>query len=204
MIQTIEWKAIPREAGKKSEVKQFRNKGYIPAEIYGKGHENFHAYIPKKSVLSRPHGTFLINLVVEGEEEPKVCILKSIQYNYLGDEPIHVDLYEVTFGVELDVEVPIELVGTPKGIEFGGLLEQHLHTLLVRTVPRQIPEEIKIDVSNLDIGDVLYVRDITPPEGVKILTPPDEVIATVSEPEEAVLEEEVPGVEEEVTEETVE
>ncbi len=197
MIQTIEWEVIEREIGKKSTVKEFRKKGYIPAEIYGKGHSNAHVFIRKKDLLNRPHGNFLIQLKLESEEEPRICILKDIQYNYLGDEPIHVDLYEVTFGVELDVEVPVELVGTPKGIEYGGVLEHHLHTLLVRTVPRKIPEAIQVDVSNLGLGDVLYVRDIVPPEGVKILTPPEEVVAVVSEPEEEVVE-----TEEETTEET--
>ncbi len=201
MIQTIEWSAILRQPGKKSEVKSYRAKGYIPAEIYGKGHENAHVYLNKKEVLNRPHGNFLINITLEGEEEPRICILKNIQYNYLGDEPIHVDLYEVTFGVELDVEVPVELVGTPKGLEFGGLLEQHLHHIIVRTIPRNIPEKIEVDVSNLDVGDVLHVSDITPPEGVKILSHPEEVVAVVLEPEVQSLETEEEVVEEAVAEE---
>ncbi|WP_457641997.1 50S ribosomal protein L25/general stress protein Ctc [Persephonella sp.] len=182
-MQRIEWKAIPRTVGKKSEVKQFRKKGYIPVEIYGKGHENAHAYIYWKDLANRPKGMFLIDLKIEGEKEPKVCILKDIQYNYLGDQPIHIDLYEVTFGVELDVDVPVELVGKPKGLEVGGVLEQHLHTITVRTVPRKIPDKIKVDVSGLDVGDVLHVRDVTPPEGVRIMENPDEVIAVVIEPE---------------------
>ena len=202
MIQRIEWKAIPRTVGKKSEVKEFRRKGYIPFEVYGKGRENAHGYIYWKDLANRPKGMFLIDLHIEGEEEPRVCILKDIQYNYLGDQPIHIDLYEVTFGVELDVDVPVELVGTPKGLEYGGVLEQHLHTITIRTVPRKIPEKIEVDVSNLDVGDVLHVRDITPPEGVKIMENPDEVVAVVLEPEvEAVTEEEVP---EEAVEETKE
>ena len=191
MIQRIEWKAIPRTPGKKSEVKEYRKKGYIPVEVYGKGHENAHAYIYWKDLADRPSGMFLIDLKIEGEEEPKVCILKDVQYNYLGDQPIHVDLYEVTFGVELDVEVPVEVVGKPKGLEVGGILEKPLHTIMIRTVPRNIPEKIVVDVSNLDVGDVLHVRDITPPEGVKIMTPGDEVVAVVLEPEvEEVIEEE--------------
>ena len=201
MVQRIQWKALKRQPGKKSEVKAFRKKGYLPVEIYGKGHENAHAYIYWKDLADRPHGTFLIDLQIEGEEEPRVCILKDIQYSYLGDEPIHVDLYEVTFGVELDVEVPVELVGKPIGLEKGGLLEQHLHTLTVRTVPRQIPEKIEVDVSGLDIGDVLHVSDIKVPEGVKIMTPPEEVVAVVLEPEVETVEEELP---EEAVEEVTE
>lgn len=183
MIKTIKWKALKRVPGRKSEVKQYRKKGYIPVEIYGKGHENAHAYIYWKDLADRPHGNFLINFHIEGEEEPRVCILKDIQYNYLGDTPIHVDLYEVTFGVELDVEVPVELVGKPVGLEKGGLLEQHLHTITVRTVPRKIPEKIEVNVSKLDVGDVLHISDITLPEDIRIMTPPEEVVAVVIEPE---------------------
>jgi large subunit ribosomal protein L25 len=197
MIQRIEWKAIPRTVGKKSEVKKFRAQGYIPVEVYGKGKENAHAYIYWKDLVNRPKGMFLIDLKIEGEEEPRICILKDIQYNYLGDQPIHVDLYEVTFGVELDVDVPVVLVGTPKGLEYGGVLEQHLHTITIRTVPRKIPDKIEVDVSNLGLGDVLFVKDITPPEGVKIMENPDEVVAVVIEPEET-----AEATEEETTEET--
>ncbi|NPA13301.1 MAG: 50S ribosomal protein L25/general stress protein Ctc [Aquificae bacterium] len=195
-MQRIQWKALKRVPGKKSEVKEFRRKGYIPVEVYGKGHDNAHGYIYWKDLADRPSGMFLIDLHIEGEEEPRVCVLKDIQYNYLGDTPIHVDLYEVTFGVELDVEVPIELVGRPKGLEVGGILEKHLHTLLIRTVPRKIPEKIVVDVSHLDVGDVLHVRDITPPEGVRIMTPGDEVVAVVLEPEAEATEETEEEVEE--------
>ncbi len=188
MIQTIEWKALPRKKGTKSEVKQNRMKGLLPAEVYGKGHPNISVYIQKKALLNRPHGNFLINLMIEGDPEPKLCVLKDIQYNYLGDEPIHVDLYEVTSGVEFDIEVPVEFVGKAVGLEKGGIFEAHLHHILVRTEPKNIPEKIVVDISNLDIGQVLHVRDITPPEGVKIMTPGDEVLAVISEPEEVVEE----------------
>lgn len=198
MIQRIEWKAKPRTVGKKSEVKKYRKEGYIPVEVYGKGKENAHAYIYWKDLEKRPTGMFLIDLKIEGEEEARICVLKDIQYNYLGDQPIHVDLYEVTFGVELDVDVPVELVGKPKGLELGGVLEQHLHTLSIRTLPRKIPDKIEVDVSNLGLGDVLYVKDITPPPDVKIIENPDEVVAVVIEPEETGVEEE------ETTEETEE
>jgi len=197
MIQRIEWKALPRTTGKKSEVKSFRKKGYIPVEVYGKGKENAHAYVYWKDLVNRPKGMFLIDLKIEGEEEPRICILKDIQYNYLGDQPIHIDLYEVTFGVELDVDVPVVLVGTPKGLEYGGVLEQHLNTITVRTVPRKIPDKIEVDVSNLGLGDVLFVKDIVAPEGVKIMENPDEVVAVVIEPEET-----TETTEEETTEET--
>lgn len=183
MIQTIEWKALPREKSTKSSLNEMRRKGFIPAELYGKGHPNVSVFISKKDLLKRPKGLFFINIALEGQE-PKLCILKDIQYNYLGDEPIHVDLYEVTQGMEIDIEVPVEFVGRPKGIEMGGIFEPHLHSIVIRTTPKNIPEKIHIDVSNLGVGEVLHVRDIPPIEGVRIMTPGDETVAVVSEPEE--------------------
>lgn len=183
MIQTIEWKALPREKSTKSSLNEMRRKGFIPAELYGKGHPNVSVFISKKDLLKRPKGLFFINIALEGQE-PKLCILKDIQYNYLGDEPIHVDLYEVTQGMEIDIEVPVEFVGRPKGIEMGGIFEPHLHSIVIRTTPKNIPEKIYIDVSNLGVGEVLHVRDIPPIEGVRIMTPGDETVAVVSEPEE--------------------
>ncbi len=189
MIQTIQWNALTRKKTTKSEIKNYRKQGYLPAELYGKGHPNISVYISKKALLSRPHGNFLIDLVIEGESESKLCILKDIQYSYLGDDPIHVDLYEVTQGVEFDIEVPIEFSGKAKGVEKGGIFEAHIHFVLVRTTPKNIPEKIVVDVSNLDLGEVLHVRDIVLTEGVKIMTPGDEVVAVVSEPEVEVTEE---------------
>lgn len=183
MIQTIEWKALPREKTVKSKLNEMRKKGFIPAELYGKGHPNVSVYISKKDLLKRPKGLFFVNVEIEGQE-PKLCILKDIQYNYLGDEPIHVDLYEVTQGVEIDIEVPVEFVGKPKGLELGGIFEPHLHSIVIRTTPKNIPEKIYVDVSNLGLGEVLHVRDIPPIEGVRIMTPGDETVAVVSETEE--------------------
>lgn len=183
MIQTIEWNVLPREKGTKSQLNQKRREGYIPAELYGKGHQNVSVFISRKDLLKRPTGLFFINVKLEGQE-PKLCILKDIQYNYLGDEPIHVDLYEVTQGLEIDIEVPVEFVGRPKGLELGGIFEPHLHSIIIRTTPKNIPEKIYVDVSNLNVGEVLHVRDIPPIEGVRIMTAGDETLAVVSEPEE--------------------
>lgn len=189
MIQTIEWKALKRIKGTKSEIKQKRKEGYLPAELYGKGHPNISVCVNKKDFLKRPKGLFFINVIVEDDENPKLCILKNVQYNYLGDEPIHLDLYEVTQGLEIDVEVPVEFVGKPKGLELGGIFEPHIHSIVIRTTPKNIPEKIEIDVSNLGLGEVLHVRDIPPMEGIRIMTHPDETVAVLSEPEETSTEE---------------
>jgi large subunit ribosomal protein L25 len=184
-MQRITLKAIPRKIGRKSELKRMRKAGWLPAEVYGKGVENLHVYISKKDFEKLPHGeAFLINLEVEGEKEPRVCILKEVQTDWTGTNPIHVDLQDLTYTQEIEAEIPVRIVGTPKGIEKGGTLEVVLHTLTVKAPPAKLPEYIEVDVSNLDVGDVLYVKDIPVPEGTKIMDNPDEVVVVVLEPEE--------------------
>ncbi len=184
-MRRIPLKAIPRRIGRKSELKRMRKAGWLPAEVYGKGVENLHVYIPKKDFEKLPHGeAFLINLEVEGEQEPRVCILKEVQTDWTGINPIHVDLQDLTHTAEIEAEIPVHIVGTPKGIEKGGTLEVAMHTITVKAPPAKLPEVIEIDVSDLDLGDVIYVKDIPVPEGTKILDNPDEVVVVILEPEE--------------------
>jgi large subunit ribosomal protein L25 len=184
-MRRIPLKALPRKIGRKSELKRMRKQGWLPAEVYGKGVENLHVYISKKDFEKLPHGeAFLINLEVEGEQEPRMCILKEVQTDWTGTNPIHVDLQDLTNTAEIEAEIPIHVVGTPKGLEKGGTLEIVMPTITVKTPPAKLPEYIEIDVSNLDLGDVIYVKDIPVPEGTKIVDNPDEVVIVLLEPEE--------------------
>lgn len=181
-MRKVSLKLIPRELGKKSEIKRMRRGGYIPVEVYGKNVENRHAYVSLKDLMSLPHGeTFLIEADVDGER--RMCLLKDIQVGYLGDDPVHVDLYDISHTKEIEIEVPLEFVGTPAGVGLGGTFEVMMHTLTVKASVDSIPDKITVDVSAMNLGDVLHVRDITPPSGCVIMDSPEEVIAVVLEPE---------------------
>ena len=187
-----------RDTGRKAYVKEMRAKGYIPVEIYGKGVDNAHGWISAKDLLSFPHGeAFLIEAGVDGDK--RVCILKDVQYGWLGDNPIHIDLYDLSRVKEIDVEIPLEFVGKPAGVELGGTFEILMHTLTIRVKPAELPDRIQVDVSSLGLGEALHVRDISVPEGCSVLDNPEETVAVVVEPE---VEEET--VEEETGEETPE
>ncbi len=187
-MKRVKVKLLPRTPGKKSELKRMRREGYIPVEIYGKGVENAHAWISAKDFLSLPHGeTFLMEVELNGER--RLCILKDVQYGWLGDNPIHVDLYDLANVKEIEVEVPIEFVGTPAGVELGGTFEALMHTLTVKAKPSELPDRIVVDVSGLGLGDAIHVRDIKAPEGCVILDNPEETVAIVIEPEEEATEE---------------
>ncbi len=199
-MKKVSLEVFPRQIGKKSELKRKRKEGFIPAEIYGKDVENYHAYVKAKDLekLLSEGGAYLLEIETDGKK--RVCILKEVQYGWLGDNPIHVDLYDISNVKELEVEVPIEFVGTPAGVTEGGTFEPIMHTLTIKAQPQNIPEKITVDVSGLGLGDSLHVRDITPPEGCVIIDAPEETVAVVLEVEEEVPTEETAGEEQPSTE----
>ncbi len=188
-MKVVEVEATRREKTGKQVAKKLRREGLLPAVIYGGGRpEATPIAIPAKEVrrLKHHHGLVKVKL---GDEE-RMCILKDIQYNWLGDVPIHVDFQEVTFGEMIEVVVELEFVGTPVGVsEEGGVLEILKREVAIETLPRAIPEKIVVDISNLHAGDALHVGDLPLPEGAKLVDNPEETVVVVTEPEEAATEE---------------
>jgi large subunit ribosomal protein L25 len=183
-MKVVEVKATRRDKTGKEVAKKLRREGLLPAVIYGGGRpEATPIAIPAKEVNRIKHHHGLIKLDLDGEE--RFCILKDVQYNWLGDVPIHVDFQEVTFGETIEVVVELDFVGTPVGVsEEGGILEILKREVAIETLPREIPEKIVVDISNLHVGDALHVKDLPLPEGAKFVDNPDEAVVVVAEPEE--------------------
>jgi len=188
-MKVVEVEATRREKTGKQVAKKLRREGLLPAVIYGGGRpEATPIAIPAKEVRRLKHHHGLVKVKLDDEE--RMCILKDIQYNWLGDVPIHVDFQEVTFGETIEVVVELEFVGTPVGVsEEGGVLEILKREVAIETLPRAIPEKIIVDISNLHAGDALHVGDLPLPEGAKLVDNPEETVVVVTEPEEAATEE---------------
>ncbi|SNR82417.1 50S ribosomal protein L25 [Desulfurobacterium atlanticum] len=189
-METVKLQATLRKGTGKGVARKLRREGLLPAVIYGGGRPEATPIAIKASDIKKiKHHSGLIYIDLEGEE--RVCILKDIQYNYLGDVPLHVDFHEVTFGEVITTTVEIEFVGTPVGVkEENGVLEIFLREVEIETLPKSIPEKLVVDISNLHAGDALHVSDIPVPEGVRILEDPETAVVVVSEQEEAPAEEE--------------
>ena len=201
----VQWRA-----GKgKEEARRLRNQGLIPAVVYGQREEAIPVTLNPQELSKVLRGgageRTLINLTIEGLQDgplTKTVILKEKQIDPLKRTLLHVDLYTIAMDEEIYVDVPIYIVGKATGVEQGGVLEQILREIEVRCLPGDIPPRIDVDVSALDIGDAIHVRDITL-EKAKIQVDSEQTIVTVVPPtvyEEAVVEEEV-AEEEEVEEE---
>jgi len=190
---------VRKKTGKEV-AKKLRKQGLIPAILYGPHTEP----IPLtarlnelKKILLRHRGEQLIfNLTIQdnGQSTQKMALIKELQYHPVTDEIIHADFYEVRMDRPVEVDVPVVVVGKAKGVERGGLLEVLMHELTVSCLPDRIPDRIEIDVSDLDVGDTLHVRDLTPPEGVRFAEDPEAPVVTIVEvEEEGTAEEETEG-----------
>jgi large subunit ribosomal protein L25 len=114
-------------------------------------------------------------LKFEGKSE--TLLVKDLQYDYLGKDVIHVDFMRVNLDEKADVNVMLEFKGTPAGVAEGGILDVHLDTIEVNCPVTGIPETIVLNVKELGIGDTIYAREITLPEGATLLTDGEMVIA---------------------------
>jgi len=117
--------------------------------------------------------------------------LKEYQTHPVTDKIIHIDFLAIHEKETITIDVPLEFIGKPVGISKGGILEILLHELTIECLPSEVPDKITVDISNLDIGDVLHVKDIKVPKGIKVVDNPEETVATIlTEAKEEVEEEE--------------
>lgn len=181
-MSDIKLPAKKRELTTKGAVNQSRKEGFVPGVFYSKGVDPISITVSELALKPFVYTseTHLINLEIEGHE-PLRCILKDIQFDPVSDRIIHVDLYGVTVGQTLQIQVPVQIIGNAVGIKEGGKLQVQLHKIDVECLPKDIPDHIELTVTNLGIGDSIHAGDIKI-ENVKILTPEDVVIVTVAAP----------------------
>ena len=188
----IKLAALKRDDYRHAVTKEIRDRGFIPAVVYGKDKPSQTVQVDSVELLKtvRDEGrNAIISLEVENGDTLDV-MLHEYQRNPIKDELIHADFYIVDMSEEMDVEVYINVVGEAPGTKEGGILQQPMHALQVRAKPRDIPEEIVVDVAELAIGDSISVADIKESNKFEILDDPDTTLVSVLPPEEEEEEEE--------------
>jgi len=178
---TAQVAAKPRsELGSRSN-KRLRDSGFVPGVIYGHKEAVVPITLPKKELVGHlEHGTHLFDLNLDGGKSEKVLV-KEVQYDHLGMEVIHVDFARVSLDEKVTVTVPLELKGTPKGEADGGVLQQIISELEVECIVTEIPDIVRHNVSEMAKDDVLHIKDLKLPPGVKVLQDEDLIVATVKE-----------------------
>lgn len=172
-----------REGRGKNDARRARRDGMVPITVYGGGAETVAAVAPARdlaAILRSESGrNTIFTIDVEGAGSSEV-MFHDRQIDPVKGRLIHADLTRLVKGQKIEVTVPLHLVGEPIGVkEKQGVLEQIIREIEIRCEPRQIPDSLDVDVTNLDVHDLLHVSDIAVGEGVEILTDPEQVIATI-------------------------
>src|ERR1700733_12312958 len=200
MAKTVSLQVSQRAGIGRTALKGVRQAGRVPGVLYGKAKD--------KSVRSRPieidakklfavlHSSTSENVLVDVEVtdasgakvDQHLALLQDVQHHPLEDYIIHIDLHEIDQDEVLHAEVPVTSVGEPVGVKTGGgLLETMLRTIRVACLPRDLPDLITVDVSELTIGHSVHVREVKLPNGVTAMNPPELPVFSVFAPKEEVV-----------------
>jgi large subunit ribosomal protein L25 len=188
MAEVVLQAEVRNDVGKHA--RRVRQAGKIPGVFYSHGEENINlsATIFGLKPLIYTSQAHLVDLKLDNGQS-KTCVLRNVQFDPITDLPVHFDLQGVRADEELTIEVPVILVGTPKGVEDGGTTQHVMHRLRVACLPRFIPNHVEINIAELDINDSIHVKDISI-ENVRLLDNEGNTIVAVVPP--TVLKEETP------------
>ena len=191
-MKAVALEAFPRAAKKRNAVKQLRAGGRVPGVVYGgEGAEARSVEVDTKkleTLLKQATETVLVDLGVDGKQS--LTLLQEVQHHPLTREYLHVDFHEVAENQPVSANVPVESKGEPEGVKTdGGLLEHLLYRVRVRALPRDLPELIEVDVSEMEIGDSVTIGHLPLPDGVETLGDPSNTVLFVAKPRK--VEEEV-------------
>ncbi len=194
MAQQLKLSATVRKETGKGVARRLRKKGTLPAVLYGHKTTSMPLEVDLKQftqvILGEKGGRKLFGLSIEGNTE-KTVVIKELQIEPVKRNYLHVDFFEVAMDEEITMQIPIKLVGEAEGVKLGGVLQQVRRELEIRCLPAQIPDTLEIDVSSLNVGDSIHLKDMQLPPGTKILEDAGLTIATVLAPtiEKEVVEE---------------
>jgi large subunit ribosomal protein L25 len=174
----------PRERLGSRYAARLRKSGRLPAVIYGHQKDPVHVAIDTKQLTTLVFdNAHLLEVKLADAAEP--CLIKDVQWDYLGKEIIHVDLTRVDLSETVEVEVGVELIGEAVGLkEEGAFLDHQVSSLTIECRADSIPELIEVDVSELGVDQAITVADLKLPEGVKCTMDEDTIIAQVTIAEE--------------------
>ena len=186
MAQQVKLKAQKRTVIGRNAIKNIKKEGLVPGVVYGSQAQPMALQVDGrelKNVLahaSSEHVLVELEIMDDGQSTSRLALIQEVQHHPLKRDLLHVDFHAVSATEKITSEVPIEAFGDALGVRtFGGLLEYSLRSLDVECLPQDLPDIIRIDVSNLNIGESFHVRDIPLPSGVEALTDADLTVVSV-------------------------
>ena len=169
----------------KGPARKARRDGFIPGVVYGHGESPVAVNVPRRefevAMRTAKGSNVIVGLKLDGTGE-QTAIIREVQRDPLTHDILHLDFHHISLTEKVTIEVNVHLVGIPEGVKnSGGVLEHIARTIEIEVLPTQIPASIEADVTALEIGDSIHVRDLVVPNAV-VLSDPDTTIATVVPP----------------------
>jgi large subunit ribosomal protein L25 len=170
--------AVRKEQGK-GPAGRFRRSGKIPSIVYGRK-EPLSIVIDEHEFGSKFRAVSESTIIkLQSDNSAIEVLVKDYQEDIVSGRITHIDFYEIDQSRALRARVAIHLRGNAKGVREGGLLETLVHDIEIECLPKDLPQDIEVDVTDLDIGHSVHVRDLPPMPGVRVVTPSDQVVCTV-------------------------
>lgn len=181
MSISVTLKAQARTGSGSSAASKLRKQGLVPAIVYGHKQDNVQVAVSAEELdrAIRIQHARVLDLEIGGKKE--TVLIRELQWDYLGKQMIHVDFERKDRAELVRVTVPVELRNAPKATG-GGVLDQPLHTLHIECPLGNIPEAIRIDITNLTLGSPIHVKELALPEKVKVLESPEAVVVQLKLP----------------------
>jgi len=174
-MKSVALNAAPRVETRRNKIAVLRASGRVPAVIYGRNLPSRNLSVDARELHTLLHHSasenILVDLAVQGDTLPKrLALIQEVQHHPLNGAVLHVDFHEVREDEKVTIAVPVETTGEAIGVKTGGgVLEHVLFRLKLRALPKDLPEQLILDVTSLEAGRAIHIGDIQPPEGVEIL-----------------------------------
>jgi len=189
MAKEVKLKVERRSAIGRSAARKLKSEGSVPAVIYGGKTAPEPLKVSRRDItalLSHASGeNVLVELEISGDGEgtTRTALVQEVQHAPVGGAILHVDFHAVSMDEMIEADVPVEPTGIANGVKnFGGLMEQSLRSIAIECLPRDLPDRITVDVSAMNIGDSIHVRDLKMPDGVTATVQPDLTVISVVAP----------------------
>jgi large subunit ribosomal protein L25 len=185
MAKILDLQAEPRNVAGTSAVKRLRKAGIVPAALYGRKAQptnlQVHGKTFSKLLETSASDNILVSLKMEGGAE-QLALVQEVQHDYLRGGILHIDFHAVVSDEEIHANVPVATVGESPGQKLGGLIEFLHHEVEVHCLPKDLPENIEVNISELQLGQVVHIGDMKFPEGVTPRLGADVVVIMCVEP----------------------
>lgn len=170
-----------RDASGKSPVaRRLRQIGRVPGVLFGSDDPVAFSVDALEAAAVRRHGATLLDVTLDGKTQ--LAVVKEFQLHPVRGDIVHIDLQSVRMDQRVKTVAQVELYGDCPGVKAGGVLTQGARELSIESTPSDIPDSIRIDVSLVDLGETLILRDVTPPPGVNFLDDPGQMVVAISVP----------------------